>query len=188
MTEPITQEEKDTKFMTMAYEMAARSLDPSTKSGCVIVRAGRPIGGGFNRIQVTNLEDSDLEYMLEGDRRYKFTEHCERVALYSAVNGGIGLGGSDLYVNWAPCMDCARAMEALGIKNIIAHREGQMMYDKLAGGAHNWSEDHAEIEFYFQKSKHTDFHIRSIEIDESIEALFKGTAVKGKEINAFLNA
>jgi len=43
-------------------------------------------------------------------------------AIYNALRSGTSVKGCRMYVPWFPCMDCARAIVQVGIRELIAVR------------------------------------------------------------------
>ena len=108
----------DNRFMELARYVGRWSKDESRKVGCVIVGTGnevRAIGyNGFPRGVNDEIEDRH-----ERPLKYKWTEHAERNAIFSAARAGIALLGCRMYLPWFPCMDCARAIVQCGIVQLI---------------------------------------------------------------------
>jgi dCMP deaminase len=76
---------------------------------------------GYNSFP-RGIDDSVAE-RYERPEKYFWIEHAERNAIYSAARVGIPLNGCTLYLNWMPCMDCARAIIQSGIKRLVVDRE-----------------------------------------------------------------
>jgi len=109
----------DVYFMRQVYEVAAKSKDPSTKIGAVIVRDKHPILFGYNGIP-PGVSDSP-ERMVRPDK-YKWFEHGERNAIYCGARFGISTDQTVLYTQALPCSDCGRAIIAAGIIEVVLHR------------------------------------------------------------------
>ncbi len=122
----------DSYFMTMCYIIASRSKDKSTKHGCVIVTPdNRVMSTGYNSFPSginDNLEERQGH--INGEK-YFWIEHAERNAIYSASKYGIPLNNCRLYVQGTPCADCARAIIQVGIKEIVVHKEWDLMYKDI---------------------------------------------------------
>jgi len=116
MTEPGTW---DRRFLDLAASIASWSKDRSAKTGCVIVGPDRLIRStGFNGF-VRGVDD-DVQARHERPAKYSWTEHAERNAIYNAARLGISLTGCTCYVNWFPCIDCARGIVQAGIVRLVA--------------------------------------------------------------------
>ncbi len=130
-------------FMTMAYLAASRSTDQSTHAGSVIVTKDNSIiSTGYNG-PPRGIEFSHGDPRHKAPEKYKWMEHSERNAIYNAARHGSALDGCRLYVNFCPCVDCARAMIQSGIDEVIVHHEGQETFLKSRGGTSNWDESFA---------------------------------------------
>lgn len=108
----------DQRFMDLARLVATWSKDRSRQVGCVVVGGDRVIRvcgyNGFPR----GVEDAKEDRHAR-PAKYKWTEHAERNAIYSAARIGISLQGCKMYLPWFPCMDCARAIVQAGIIELI---------------------------------------------------------------------
>jgi dCMP deaminase len=108
----------DVRFMRLAAEVASWSKDKSAKTGCVIVGPEKLIRStGFNGF-VRGADDGRPERH-ERPAKYSWTEHAERNAIYNAARLGIPTEGCICYVNWFPCIDCARAVVQAGIIRLV---------------------------------------------------------------------
>jgi dCMP deaminase len=63
--------------------------------------------------------DDDIAERHERPAKYSWTEHAERNALYNAARVGISVIGCTAYVNWFPCIDCARGLVQSGIVRLV---------------------------------------------------------------------
>jgi len=113
-----SQREWDRYFMNLAEVVASKSKDRSTKVGCVLV-------GPNNEIRSTGYNgfargiDDDIDARHERPVKYSWTEHAERNAIYNAAFHGTALAGCRAYLQWFPCVDCARALVQAGISEVI---------------------------------------------------------------------
>jgi dCMP deaminase len=108
----------DEYFMQMAVVAASRSKDRSVQVGAVIVDHHRNVRAtGYNGFPRMVNDDDDLRH--ERPIKYKFAEHAERNAIYSAARAGVCTEGCVLYCTHAPCSDCARAIIQSGIVTIV---------------------------------------------------------------------
>ena len=101
--------------------VAQKSKDTSTKVGAIIVdHKNRTLSTGFNGFPI-GVNDNILEVpeRFERPAKYKYTEHAERNAIYTAAGHGIPLEGGTIYIDWYPCTDCARGIVQVGLKNVI---------------------------------------------------------------------
>ena len=108
----------DTRFVEMAKLVATWSKDRSTKVGCVIVGPNREVRSvGYNGFP--RGVDDNVEARHQRPAKYLWTEHAERNAIYNATLAGISLIGCSAYLQWFPCMDCARALVQSGITTVV---------------------------------------------------------------------
>lgn len=139
----------DQMYMNMCYEVADRSPDESTHSGCYIVdQDNTPISFGYNGFP------RDIENTPERQQRplkYQYFEHAERNAIYNAGRKGTSCLGAKLYVNWLPCADCARGIIQVGITDVIVHLHGQKAF-KMSRNDDVWGDDHNIIIDMFEEA------------------------------------
>jgi dCMP deaminase len=92
----------DWRFISLAYEIAQWSKDPSTQVGAVIVRPDKTIASvGYNGFPRGMSDDSQL--YLDRDTKYSRVIHGEMNAILSAKEP---LKGFTLYT--VPCFTCDR--------------------------------------------------------------------------------
>jgi dCMP deaminase len=112
----------DLRFIELSSHVAAWSKDRSRESGCVIVGPNREIRttgyNGFPR----GISD-DIEERHDRPAKYMWTEHAERNAIYNAARMGLSLESCTAYINWYPCVDCARALIQSGISRLVVASE-----------------------------------------------------------------
>jgi len=141
--------------MTMAYIIAMRSSDKSTKVGAVVVDPNNVVVSmGYNGWcrGVEPWEDDDPRH--QRPMKYLHTEHAERNAIYNAARQGKQLDGCKIYVSLLPCMDCARAIVQTGIQTVVMHTEGQEAFWNAFETKEEarWSVDHQECQKLFQEA------------------------------------
>lgn len=93
-----------------------RSEDPRTQVGAVLVAAEGKILSASNRLPAGIARH---QHRREHPTKAMFIEHAERAVLYKAAASGVPTAGASLYAPWAACTDCARAIIACGIKEVI---------------------------------------------------------------------
>jgi len=109
----------DARFMEMARMVATWSKDRSTGVGCVLVSPDRLIiSTGYNGFPRGLDDDNAARH--QRPAKYTWTEHAERNAIYNAARLGVSTRGATAYVNWWPCMDCARGLVQAGIVRLVA--------------------------------------------------------------------
>jgi len=108
---------KSVRFMFLAEHVSNWSKDPSTKTGCVIVRPDTTVAAvGYNGFPRT-IKD-DLAVLNNREEKYKRTIHCEMNAILSARER---LDGYTLY-NWPgqSCDRCAVHIIQSGIIKVVS--------------------------------------------------------------------
>lgn len=103
--------------MTMAFIVAQRSLDPSTKNGCVVVDDERTVLSiGYNS-PPRGCDDKLIP--LTRPEKYKYMEHSESNAIINAARSGTSIKGSTFYVTGLPCQDCFRKIINVGCRRLV---------------------------------------------------------------------
>jgi len=119
----------NTYFMNLIGPISSRSKDPNSKFGCVIVGPDNGIRAtGFNSFP-RGIDDTAPERLLRPEK-YKWIEHCERNAIFEAAKIGVPLDGCRIYLYGIPCIDCARAIIQVGIKEVIYSLEKQLAWEQ----------------------------------------------------------
>ena len=142
----------DQLYMTMCYLIAMRSRDPSTHVGSVIVDSDNVlVATGYNSLpRGIDPDMYNKRLSREDGEKYYWMEHAERNAIYNAARRGTVLKGCKLYVPWAPCTDCARAIIQSGINEVIVHKNGQDFYDLNTNG--KWKKSEQRVQDMFIES------------------------------------
>jgi dCMP deaminase len=108
----------DDYYLQICRMVGARSKDPNTKLGCIIVGPAKEIRTtGYNSFP-RHIRD-DVPERLVRPEKYLWIEHAERNAIYNAARCGTQTEGCTLYVEIMPCMDCARAIVQAGIVEVV---------------------------------------------------------------------
>ena len=146
----------DKFFMKIAWDVASRSKEPSTKVGCVIVDED-------NNIIATGCNDYVMErgskYSTDKKPvRYLISIHAEMRALITAKRS---VKNCKVYVTHASCENCLKHLILAGVKEII--------YDKLTTNTGFIQEDAMEAIIRMMKS--TDIINRNINGISYIEDL-----------------
>lgn len=101
--------------MELAFLYASWSKDPSRKVGAVIARGKKQVSQGYNGFP-PGVEDTD-ERLVDRPMKLQLVVHAERNAIYNA--SGKDLHGTTLYSTLFPCVECAKSIVSVGIKNVI---------------------------------------------------------------------
>ncbi len=108
----------DEYFMSMAYLVAMKSKDESTKIGAVIVGPDHEIRStGYNGLPRGVRDDVPERHARPA--KYRYFEHGERNALYAAARVGTPTLGCTMYTQGVPCADCARGIIQAGIVRVV---------------------------------------------------------------------
>lgn len=128
----------DETYISMCYVAAARSHDPRTKIGAIVVGPDKTFRSmGYNGLP-RGIEPTAA--ILETDEKYKWISHAEENAILNASRIGLPLIDCSVYVNLTPCHNCARAIIQSGIREVIVHEQGDDIYRDGAGVDKNkWS-------------------------------------------------
>ncbi|MDE6223919.1 MAG: dCMP deaminase family protein [Alphaproteobacteria bacterium] len=104
----------DEYFISIAEQVASKSKDPSTKTGCVIVDSKhRPVSFGYNGF-IAGCDENKMTN--ERPMKYHLVIHAEMNALMFAKRN---LEDCILYTLYAPCENCLKHILQAGIKTII---------------------------------------------------------------------
>jgi dCMP deaminase len=108
----------DEYFMTMAYLVAMKSRDPSTKVGAVIVGPDHEVRStGYNGLPRGAKEIEDR--YVEKAYKYMALNHAEENAILHCARVGVPIKGCKLYTPWIPCCRCTKAILQAGIIEVI---------------------------------------------------------------------
>lgn len=114
----------DEYFMMQAYLISTRSTCDRLHVGCVIVQ---PSDSAFpNRLVCESYNGFLPGAPHEGfvrDGHEMMTVHAETNAICDAAKRGVSVNGATCYVTHKPCIKCAQALLAGGIKKIIYAEE-----------------------------------------------------------------
>ncbi len=116
MTEETTyvRPSRDEYFINIAEQVAKKSKDPSTQTGCVLVDSkNRPISFGYNGF-IGGCDETKMS--TERPMKYHLVIHAEMNAILFAKRD---LENCMLYSLYAPCENCLKHCIQAGIKKII---------------------------------------------------------------------
>lgn len=107
----------DTYFIAQTFLIAQRSIDPSTKHGCVWVsKKNKVLSVGYNG-PIQGVDDAKIP-LVRGPKYYHLI-HSELNCIISYNGSESQIDGSKMYITGRPCHNCLRTMIQKGIKNII---------------------------------------------------------------------
>jgi len=110
-------EDWDEYFLSIAFVVARKSKDPSTKIGCVVQRDNRILTTGYNGFSIGCPDEKELY----DDRDYKYLNivHADRNAIFAAAYQGVSLRGATMYITGPPCTNCSQAIIQAGIVRVV---------------------------------------------------------------------
>ena len=117
----------DHYYLQICKVVAARSKDPNTQIGCVIIGPAREIRTTGSNSFPRGIRD-DIPERKVRPTKYLWIEHAERNAICNAARCGTPLENCTIYVEIMPCMDCARAIVQAGIKEVVISAERMRQY------------------------------------------------------------
>jgi len=107
----------DSYFMAMTFMVATRSIDTSTKCGCVVVAPDHSVlSMGYNS-PPRGCDDEKVP--MTRPEKYAYMAHAEANAIANAAREGIALKGSTFYITGFPCSVCFRSMKNAGAARIV---------------------------------------------------------------------
>lgn len=107
----------DRRFLADAAHFAARSKDPSTQVGAVLVRDRHVFMDSHNGFPVGVADKPERLH----DRATKllFMVHAAANAIAQCAKHGIKTDGATVYVTHPPCAGCMRLLIAAGIARVV---------------------------------------------------------------------
>lgn len=119
--------EWDKFFLSMCFMVRMRSLDPSTKHGCVVVdKDHNVLSMGYNSAP-RNCDDEQVP--TERPDKYDWMVHSEEAAIANAARNGVSLYGATFYITGPPCKRCLRDMINCGANKLVYGPVGTVHYD-----------------------------------------------------------
>ena len=104
----------DEYFMQMCEVVSSRSIDPSTRHGCVISdKNHRIISTGYNS-PIQGIDDSQIP--LTRPEKYPYFLHSEENAILFAQRS---IEGAIVYITGMPCSRCLRQLLQLKVAKIV---------------------------------------------------------------------
>lgn len=148
----------DAYYLKLCREVAARSKDPNTQIGCVVVGPAHEIRStGYNSFP-RGIRD-DVPERRTRPTKYLWMEHAERNAIYNAARAGMAMEGCSIYVDIMPCMDCARAIVQAGIREVVISKERMDEYS-----SDQYDEHFSSVEILFSEAR---VSIRQVPLDQT---------------------
>jgi dCMP deaminase len=119
----------DSYFMDIAFMVSERSTCPRLHVGAVIVKDRKIKATGYNGSPPHLDHCEDVGCLV-------INNHCKR-AIHAEINAIMQCSpeereGATIYVTAQPCMDCAKAIIASGIKRVVYAKPYRTEYDFFA--------------------------------------------------------
>ena len=107
--------------LRMAYAMAVKSTDLSTRNGAVLFNPdGEVIGVGWNGI-LPGLATTP-ERLEQRPLKYQVIQHAEMSSITCAARNGNATEGASLYCPWYACIErCTPAIIESGVAEVVGH-------------------------------------------------------------------
>tara|TARA_A100001011_G_scaffold398330_1_gene502361 strand:+ start:858 stop:1346 length:489 start_codon:yes stop_codon:yes gene_type:complete len=108
----------DVRFVRMAKEVAEWSKDPSTQVGSIAVKNRKIIATGYNGFP-KGIKDAPRD-LYDREMKLKLTVHAEKNMIYNAVEHGVKLEGSTVYIWGLPtCEECWKGLVQVGVSRVV---------------------------------------------------------------------
>ncbi|MHC1737055.1 MAG: cytidine/deoxycytidylate deaminase family protein [Ignavibacteriaceae bacterium] len=112
----------DQYFLKVAMLVSERATCPRMHCGCVLVRDRQILSTGYNG-SIPGSEHCEDVGCLVVDNHCVRTIHAEMNAILQCSSHGVNTKDSIAYVTNMPCTNCAKALIAAGIKEIVIFSE-----------------------------------------------------------------
>jgi len=120
----------DEFYMGLAFWAAARSKDPNTQHGAMIVDVNhRPLGFGYNGAP-SRISDKEINW--KRPEKYPYIIHAEQNAIDHCGGAYNALNGCTIYVTGLSCPPCMLRIISKGIKRVVFGPQGSAMLDEAA--------------------------------------------------------
>jgi dCMP deaminase len=108
----------DIRFVRIAKEVAEWSKDPSTQVGSIAVKNRKIIATGYNGFP-KGVKDAPRD-LYDREMKLKLTVHAEKNMIYNAVEHGVKLEGSTVYIWGLPtCEECWKGLVQTGVSRVV---------------------------------------------------------------------
>ena len=108
----------DIRFVRIAKEVAEWSKDPSTQVGSIAVKNRKIIATGYNGFP-KGIKDAPRD-LNDREMKLKLTVHAEKNMIYNAVEHGVKLEGSTVYIWGLPtCEECWKGLVQVGVSRVV---------------------------------------------------------------------
>ncbi len=128
MTKPKTRPKWDEYFLKVAMLVSERATCPRMHVGCVLVKDKRILATGYNGSIQGQPHCDDVGCQIVENHCVR-TIHAEMNAIIQCAIHGVSTQGATAYITNMACTNCAKALIAAGIKEIVIFSE---YHDTLA--------------------------------------------------------
>ncbi len=108
----------DEYFLKVAMLVSERATCPRMHCGCVLVKDKQILSSGYNG-SIPGAEHCEDVGCMIVDNHCVRTIHAEMNAILQCSSHGINTKGATAYITNMPCTNCAKALIAAGIKEIV---------------------------------------------------------------------
>ena len=120
----------DQYFIMMAYTVALKSKDESTKLGAVITTLDNSlVSTGYNSFP-RGLKDN-IEQRQKRPNKYHFFVHAESNAIFHSARCGSKTNDCKMYTQGLPRENCALAIIQSGIKQVYIHNQWEKKAERI---------------------------------------------------------
>ncbi|MDP3955611.1 MAG: deaminase [bacterium] len=129
-------------YMKLAEKEAKKSTCRKSQRGAIIVKDGKVIGKGYNKVTLEKLCNPCIREKIRDNSRVELCSaiHAEQMAMIDAVNSGQTLKEARMYhtkvkkgevvpCNDLSCTVCSRMIYEAGIDFVLWHSKGYALYD-----------------------------------------------------------
>jgi deoxycytidylate deaminase len=118
-------DERMKQVIGRAYQEAAKSPDPSTQVGAVLIGSPQTIASGMiagcNRLpRGFSPDDPRLE---DREWKYRHIVHAEKEVVYRAASEGFPTTGAWMVAPFGVCTGCAKAIVQARIGHVVVHKQ-----------------------------------------------------------------
>lgn len=115
----------DEELMQLADQIAKQSFDYIGQTGCVIAKEGKVLLSAYNKIQPYDTyalhfgSVREKNFSPPNDLNHYDTIHAEMAIVTNALNKGIDLSRTTMYINLMPCPTCAKVLAETKISEFV---------------------------------------------------------------------
>ena len=107
----------DRKFIELSKHVALWSKDSHGVGAVIVDDNNIVLSLGYNGLP--RKADDDISERKERINKLIYTIHAEENAILNAARKGVSLENSTIYLQWFPCINCAKHIINAGIKRVV---------------------------------------------------------------------